>query len=211
MTRQAAKQTYRQAGVGPEDISVIELHDCFTTNQMCAMEDLGLARQGEGWKLVEEGRLTYGPQREQGVAARQRWIVNPSGGLISKGHPLGATEIAQCAELTWHLRGWTSSRAVSSTKYCLAHNMGQGGATVVTVYKRADGQVAPKPETTSPATDGRGRLGYNPAEEARSITYSDWESVRSQATGFSAWAVEKLPWVVERKNGAADEGGRARL
>ncbi|KAK6379518.1 hypothetical protein LTS17_006436 [Exophiala oligosperma] len=201
MTRQAAREAYEQAGIGPRDISVIELHDCFTTNQMCAMEDLGLAAHGYGWKLVEDGKLTYHRDQSSAVGMRN-WLVNPSGGLISKGHPLGATGLAQCAELVWHLRGWTKKRAVSSTKYCMAHNMGLGGATVVTIYRRHDGREAPEPGTTRPEADGRDRLGYNPAEEARPITRRDWNRVRAQKADFSPYAVATLPWVV-----AASDGG----
>jgi sterol carrier protein 2 len=213
MTRQAAKAAYKQAAISPRDVSVVELHDCFTTNEMCALEGLGLAKEGEAWKLVRDGGLTYGPDGGVGASGKG-WIVNPSGGLISKGHPLGATGLAQCAELgefrsvrvisvvhtsadicqVWHLRGWAKSRAVKGTKFALQHNMGLGGATVVTIYKRPDGGEAPKLEDTRPETDGRNRLGYNPAEEARSITRSDWESVTSHPEGVSEWATAELPW-----------------
>jgi sterol carrier protein 2 len=98
MTRQAADQAYAQAHIKPEDVAIIELHDCFTTNEMCALEGLGLAPEGEGWKLVEDGSITY--DKTGGLPMNGKgWIVNPSGGLISKGHPLGATGLAQCAEL----------------------------------------------------------------------------------------------------------------
>lgn len=98
MTRRAAKNAFAQASLSPADVQVIELHDCFTTNEMCAIEDLGLAAHGEGWKLVANGNLTY----DKSSATKRTspgWIVNPSGGLISKGHPLGATGLAQTAEL----------------------------------------------------------------------------------------------------------------
>lgn len=97
MTRTAVKSAYRQAGVSASDISVVELHDCFTTNQMCALEGLELAEEGTAWKLVEDGRITYPISRKS--KNEKGWIVNPSGGLISKGHPLGATGLAQTAEL----------------------------------------------------------------------------------------------------------------
>lgn len=102
MTRQAAKSAYKQAAVTAKDVSIIELHDCFTTNQMCALEGLGLTEEGKGWKLVRDGGITYGKsgQVAQLGAGSKGWIVNPSGGLISKGHPLGATGLAQCAELS---------------------------------------------------------------------------------------------------------------
>lgn len=210
MTRQAAASAYKQAHVTPIDVSVMELHDCFTTNQMCAMEDLGLASQGQGWRLVEEERVTYDKNKATPTRdAAPRWIINPSGGLISKGHPLGATGLAQCSELVWHLRGWASTRSVPNTKYCLAHNMGLGGATVVTIYKRADGLAAPDAASSSnvAATDGRGRLGYNPAVEARAITRFDWERVRSGQSAYSPWASAKLPWMVD----SAKDRERAKL
>lgn len=98
MTRQAAKRAYSQAKIGAKDVSIVELHDCFTANQMCALEGLGLAEEGKAWKLVRDGGITYGPDGGRGLGGNG-WIVNPSGGLISKGHPLGATGLAQCAEL----------------------------------------------------------------------------------------------------------------
>ncbi|RMZ83431.1 hypothetical protein DV737_g1595, partial [Chaetothyriales sp. CBS 132003] len=193
MTRKAAASAFTMANIGPRDVSVIELHDCFTTNQMCALEGLGLAEEGQGWKLVEDGGITYRKNDGAGTPT-QGWIVNPSGGLISKGHPLGATGLAQCAELVWHLRGWATSRQVPGTKYCLQHNMGLGGATVVTIYKRADGKQAPEPTEIRPEDDGRGRLGYNPAEEARSIRREDWEATKAHGQGSSEWATKLLPW-----------------
>lgn len=98
MTRRASARAYRQASLSPDDIQVVELHDCFTTNEMCAIEDLGLAKHGEGWKLVENGGITYAAGSNT-KRTSPGWIVNPSGGLISKGHPLGATGLAQTAEL----------------------------------------------------------------------------------------------------------------
>ncbi|KAF0321814.1 nonspecific lipid-transfer protein [Colletotrichum asianum] len=197
MTRKAAAQAYEQAGITAEDATVIELHDCFTTNEMCALEGLGLAKEGMGWKLVRDGGITYTSDGRPSPSGKQ-WIVNPSGGLISKGHPLGATGLAQLTNTSktkvWHLRGWAASRSAPGTKYCVQHNMGLGGATVVTIYKRFDNQVAPRLNNIKPEDDGRGRLGYNPAEVARSIRRVDWESVRSRNKGHSAWATSLLPW-----------------
>jgi sterol carrier protein 2 len=98
MTRVAAKKAFAEAQVSPQDISIVELHDCFTANEMCALEGLGLAKEGMAWKLIEDGGITYGANKGPGLNGK-RWIVNPSGGLISKGHPLGATGLAQAAEL----------------------------------------------------------------------------------------------------------------
>ncbi|UJW29606.1 lipid-transfer protein [Saccharothrix sp. AJ9571] len=128
MTSAAANRVYEQAGIGPEDVDVIELHDCFSTNELLTYEALGLCAEGEGGKLVDAGDTTYGG----------RWVVNPSGGLISKGHPLGATGLAQCAELTWQLRGTAGARQVEGAGIALQHNIGLGGAAVVTAYRPAD-------------------------------------------------------------------------
>jgi acetyl-CoA acyltransferase len=127
MSKKAADQAYEQAGVGPDDVDVVELHDCFSANELITYEALGLADEGEGHKLVENKDTTYGG----------RWVVNPSGGLISKGHPLGATGLAQCSELTWQLRGDADKRQVEGAKVGLQHNIGLGGAAVVSVYKPA--------------------------------------------------------------------------
>ena len=128
MSAHAAQAVYQQAGIGPDDIDVIELHDCFSANELLTYEALGLAGIGEGHHLVDSGDTDYGG----------RWVVNPSGGLISKGHPLGATGLAQCAELTWQLRGDAGSRQVDGAQVALAHNIGLGGAAVVTAYRPAE-------------------------------------------------------------------------
>ena len=126
MTRLAGQRVYEEAGVGPEDVDVIELHDCFSTNELITYEALGLCAEGEGGKLIDEGAVTYGG----------RVVVNPSGGLISKGHPLGATGLAQCSELSWQLRGQADARQVQGAKVALQHNIGLGGAVVVTMYRK---------------------------------------------------------------------------
>jgi acetyl-CoA acyltransferase len=127
MSKEAARRAYEEAGVTAEDVDVIELHDCFSANELITYEALGLAEQGHGHELVENEDTTYGG----------RWVVNPSGGLISKGHPLGATGLAQCSELTWQLRGQADKRQVEGAKVALQHNIGLGGAAVVSVYKPA--------------------------------------------------------------------------
>ncbi|MEV4254332.1 lipid-transfer protein [Spirillospora sp. NPDC049652] len=126
MSELAARRAYDEAGLSAADVQVVELHDCFSTNELITYEALGLAAEGEGGKLVDSGDNTYGG----------RWVVNPSGGLISKGHPLGATGLAQCAELTWQIRGQADARQVENVTAGLQHNIGLGGAAVVTVYKR---------------------------------------------------------------------------
>jgi sterol carrier protein 2 len=125
MTRRAAQQVYEQAGIGPEDVDVVELHDCFTPNEVITYEGLGLCPEGGATQFIEDGDNTYGGQ----------FVINPSGGLMSKGHPIGATGLAQCTELVWHLRGEADKRQVEGAKVALQHNLGLGGAAVVTMYK----------------------------------------------------------------------------
>lgn len=127
MSKKAAEKVYAKAGVGPNDVDVIELHDCFSANEMITYEALGLAEEGKAGQLIDEEATTYGG----------KWVVNPSGGLISKGHPLGATGLAQCAELNWQLRGLADKRQVDGAKIGLQHNIGLGGACVVTLYRKA--------------------------------------------------------------------------
>jgi acetyl-CoA acetyltransferase len=127
MTREAAAQVYAQAGIGPEDLDVVELHDCFAHNEVLIYEGLGLCPEGGAEKFVADGDNTYGG----------RIVTNPSGGLLSKGHPLGATGLAQCAELVEQLRGEAGERQVAGARLALQHNLGLGGACVVTLYQRA--------------------------------------------------------------------------
>ncbi|MFD8924982.1 lipid-transfer protein [Streptomyces mirabilis] len=127
MSREAARQVYERSGLGIDDVDVVELHDCFSINELLTYEALGMCEEGESGELVESGATTYGG----------RWVVNPSGGLISKGHPLGATGIAQVAELVWQLRGEAGPRQVPGARVGLAHNIGLGGAAVVTLLRAA--------------------------------------------------------------------------
>ena len=126
MAKAAADQVYAASGVSPEDIRVVELHDCFTTNELITYEGLGLTPEGTAEKFILDGDNTYGG----------RVVTNPSGGLLSKGHPLGATGLAQCTELVWQLRGQAEARQVEGVKVALQHNIGLGGAAVVTLYEK---------------------------------------------------------------------------
>lgn len=128
MAVEASRQVYEAAGVGPEDIRVVELHDCFTTNEFLTYEALGLTPAGTAEKFILDGDNTYGG----------RVVTNPSGGLLSKGHPLGATGLAQCAELVWQLRGEAQKRQVDDVNLGLQHNLGLGGACVVTLYEKVN-------------------------------------------------------------------------
>ncbi|MCB0828719.1 MAG: lipid-transfer protein [Solirubrobacterales bacterium] len=127
MSRTAAGQALEEAELEVSEVDVVELHDCFSANELITYEALGLADEGEGHKLVEAEATTYGGEGP---------VVNPSGGLISKGHPLGATGLAQASELTWQLRGKADDRQVEGAEIALQHNIGLGGAAVVTVYAR---------------------------------------------------------------------------
>lgn len=126
MTKSAAKKVYEDAGIGPEDVNVVELHDCFTANELLTYEGLGLCPEGGAEQFIWDGDNTYGG----------KVVTNPSGGLLSKGHPLGATGLAQCTELVWQLRGQAEKRQVENARIALQHNLGLGGACVVTLYRR---------------------------------------------------------------------------
>lgn len=176
MSKYAAENAMAEAGVTPADIKVCELHDCFSANEMTTIDAMGLSPSGKAHEMVRNGDITYGG----------KMVINPSGGLISKGHPLGASGIAQCAELVWHLRGWANNRIVPGTKVALQHNIGLGGAVVVTVYKRADGKVAESVDSSD--VGKRNGLGYNPAVEAKGFTAEQAARVRSK-TKANTWAL----------------------
>ena len=127
MARTAARKVYEDSGLGPENVDVVELHDCFSCNELITYEALGLCPEGKAGAFVDSGANTYGG----------KVVINPSGGLISKGHPLGATGLAQCSELTWQLRGKADKRQVPNAKVGLQHNLGLGGAAVVSMYRKA--------------------------------------------------------------------------
>ncbi|XP_045537360.1 sterol carrier protein 2-like isoform X1 [Papilio machaon] len=133
MTALAASRIYQKTGVSPKEVDVVELHDCFASNEMITYEGLQLCGEGEAGKFIDAGDNTYGG----------RVVVNPSGGLIAKGHPLGATGLAQCAELVWQLRGEAGPRQVPKARIGLQHNLGVGGAVVITMYKKGFQNTTP--------------------------------------------------------------------
>ncbi|KAK5702217.1 hypothetical protein LTR17_022525 [Elasticomyces elasticus] len=186
MNKTASRAALKEAGVDIKDVKVCELHDCFSANEMIVIDALGLSEPGKAHEMVRKGDITYGG----------KMVINPSGGLISKGHPLGASGIAQCAELVWHLRGWANNRLVKDTNAALQHNLGLGGAVVVTVYKRADGK------TNSPVSNEevgkQNGLGYNPAVEAKGFTRSQADRVRSKVAS-SEWALSDTQTKVEAR------------
>ncbi|KAK5145452.1 3'-5' RNA exonuclease complex component [Rachicladosporium monterosium] len=168
MTKRAVAAAYKEAGVGPSDIAVCELHDCFSANELILLEGLGFSEPGKAHEMVRRGDITFGGKGP---------IINPSGGLISKGHPLGATGLAQCAELCWQLRGWANNRLVEG-KVALQHNLGLGGAVVVNIYKRADGEDNRR--LSDEEVVAASAFAYNPAVEARHPTAEEADRVRSR-------------------------------
>ena len=127
MGRHASTQVYEAAGIRPEDVDVVELHDCFSVNEVIAYEGLGLCPDGGASGFIDNGENIYGG----------RVVTDPSGRLISKGHPLGATGFAQCFEVINQLRGRSEKRQVEGARIGLARNIGIGGACVVTMFGRA--------------------------------------------------------------------------
>ncbi|MGP1283206.1 MAG: lipid-transfer protein [Parasphingopyxis sp.] len=131
MSRAAARKVYSEAGIGPDDIDLVELHDCFTANELLSYESLGLTEEGTAERFIRDGDNSYGG----------KVVTNPSGGLLSKGHPLGATGLAQCFELVTQLRGAAGERQVDGARLALQHNIGLGGACVVTLYENRAGRA----------------------------------------------------------------------
>ncbi|KAM5266281.1 sterol carrier protein 2 [Hipposideros larvatus] len=199
MSKEAARKCYEKSGLRPSDIDVIELHDCFSANELLTYEALGLCPEGQGGKLVDRGDNTYGG----------KWVINPSGGLISKGHPLGATGLAQCAELCWQLRGEAGKRQVPGAKVALQHNLGLGGAAVVTLYKMGFPEAARTHQIeaapTSSAADGfKASLVFKEIEKKLE---EEGEQFVKKIGGIFAFKVKDGPggkeatWVVDVKNG----------
>ncbi|XP_006839926.1 PREDICTED: non-specific lipid-transfer protein [Chrysochloris asiatica] len=202
MSKEAARKCYEKSGLRPNDIDVIELHDCFSSNELLTYEALGLCPEGQGGKLIDRGDNTYGG----------KWVINPSGGLISKGHPLGATGLAQCAELCWQLRGEAGKRQVPGAKVALQHNLGIGGAVVVTLYKMGFPEAVSSFRThhieaapTSSAVDGfKADLVFKEIEKKLE---EEGEQFVKKIGGIFAFKVKDGPggkeatWVVDVKNG----------
>ncbi|XP_076828977.1 sterol carrier protein 2 [Brachyhypopomus gauderio] len=200
MSRLAAQKCYGAAGLMPSDVNVIELHDCFSANELITYEALGLCPEGKAGELIDRGDNTYGG----------RWVINPSGGLISKGHPLGATGLAQCAELCWQLRGEAGKRQVPGAKVALQHNIGLGGAVVVTLYKMGFPQetrsrIAAVP--TSASTGLEGFKSHGVFKEIEKRLKEEGEAYVKKIGGVFAFKVRagsggsEALWVVDVKNG----------
>ena len=125
-TRKAAKAAYEMAGIGPEDVDLVELHDCFATAEILHYENLGLCGDGEAGKLIDDGDVALGG----------RIPVNVSGGLLSKGHPLGATGIANIYEVSTHLRGEAGERQVENARIGMTHVIGLGSACGIHILEK---------------------------------------------------------------------------
>lgn len=201
MTKTAAEKLFSKTNYKPQDVDVVELHDCFSANELISYEALGLCQPGKAGELIESGNNTYGGQ----------YVINPSGGLISKGHPLGATGLAQCAELCWQLRGMAGRRQVPGAKLALQHNIGLGGAVVVALYKLGFSQY-----------DERGSVGFHytnadvdPDDFKASILFkaleaamqTDEDNLIQRVRGVYAFKVRNGPngkegyWIINAKTG----------
>ncbi|GAA6090981.1 sterol carrier protein 2 [Tachysurus ichikawai] len=200
MTRLAAQKCFESAGLNPAAVDVIELHDCFSANELITYEALGLCPEGQAGALIDRGDNTYGG----------KWVVNPSGGLISKGHPLGATGLAQCAELCWQLRGEAGKRQVPGAKVALQHNIGLGGAVVVTLYRMGFPQGARSHIAAVPTGAVSGLEGFRSHavfKEIEKRLQEEGESYVKKISGVFAFKVKDGPdgkealWVVDVKNG----------
>uniref|UniRef100_A0AAQ4QAT3 Sterol carrier protein 2 n=1 Tax=Gasterosteus aculeatus aculeatus TaxID=481459 RepID=A0AAQ4QAT3_GASAC len=189
MSRAAAKKCYEASGLTPSDVDVVELHDCFSANELITYEALGLCAEGET-ALIDRGDNTYGG----------KFVVNPSGGLISKGHPLGATGLAQCAELCWQLRGQADRRQVPGAKVALQHNIGLGGAVVVALYRLGFPQQSSSRSTQS-------IYSFNLTDPDFVNSLQEGEQLVKKIGGVFAFKVKDGPegkegtWVVDVKNG----------
>lgn len=199
MTKTAVDRCYQKTGVRPEDVDVIELHDCFSANELITYEALGLCPIGQAGKLIDRGDNTYGGQ----------WVINPSGGLISKGHPLGATGLAQCAELCWQLRGQAGKRQVPGAKLALQHNIGLGGAVVVTLYKMGFQDAEPRSNRIqlAPTSAEDGFKAEYVFKEIEKKLQEEGEQYVKKIGGVFAFKVKDGPggkealWIVDVKNG----------
>ncbi|KAF7660744.1 hypothetical protein LDENG_00276690 [Lucifuga dentata] len=200
MSQLAAKKCFEAAGLKPSDVDVIELHDCFSANELITYEALGLCPEGKAGELIDRGDNTYGG----------KFVINPSGGLISKGHPLGATGLAQCAELCWQLRGQAGRRQVPGAKVALQHNIGLGGAVVVTLYRVGFPQEARSSVVAVPTSSASGLEGfkaYSVFKEIEKQLDEQGEQLVRKIGGVFAFEVndgpegKKVIWTVDVKNG----------
>ncbi|CAD5111839.1 DgyrCDS1104 [Dimorphilus gyrociliatus] len=198
LTKKAAEQIYEIAKIQPDDIDVIELHDCFSANELITYEALGLCPEGKAGEFIDKGDNTYGG----------KFVINPSGGLISKGHPLGATGLAQCAELCWQLRGDAGKRQVKNARLALQHNLGLGGAAVLSLYRHgfpnlSKNQMASGTSSSEPGFDFKSRAIFQRIQEK--LNKNGAEYVK-KINGIYCFKVKNEQgkegiWIVDVKNG----------
>jgi len=214
MTASAAAAVYKQSGLTAADVQVVELHDCFSCNELITYEGLQLCETGKGGWLVESGNCTYGG----------KYVVNPSGGLISKGHPLGATGLAQCAELCWQLRGVATNRQVKDARVALQHNLGLGGACVVTLYTKpswpgVDASVFSKQSATDRAAvevpnDLKKKKSGGKSGPGAAAVFADLEKRLSpelvaKVKASYRFTLGKQSWLVDLKSGSGSISQKA--
>ncbi|CAL9688965.1 unnamed protein product [Knipowitschia caucasica] len=201
MSNIAAKKCYNSSGLTANDVDVVELHDCFSANELITYEALGLCPEGKAGEFIDRGDNTYGG----------KVVVNPSGGLISKGHPLGATGLAQCAELCWQLRGEAGKRQVKGAKVGLQHNIGLGGAAVVTLYRLGfadDARSMVSAIATSASNNLEGFKSFSVFKEIENHLQKEGAQLVKKVGGVFAFKVKDGPegkeatWIVDVKNGS---------
>jgi len=200
MTKLAADKLFSKTTIKPEDVDVVELHDCFSANELITYDALGLCKPGKAGEFVESGSNTYGGQV----------VVNPSGGLISKGHPLGATGIAQCSELYWQLLGKADKRQVPGAKVALQQNIGLGGAVIVALYKQGFPKTSqtPKKEVAKSTTDKDPTIFkvYKIFKILEEAMLDDKENIIERVRGIYCFKVTNTQgkegmWIIDAKNG----------
>lgn len=196
MTALAAKRIYEKTGISPNQIDVVELHDCFAANEMITYEGLQLCGEGEAGKFIDAGDNTYGG----------KVVVNPSGGLIAKGHPLGATGLAQCAELVWQLRGEAGERQVPRARIALQHNLGLGGAVVITMYRKGFTNATPN-QVAAIAANPENFKVYKYMKILEEAMQTDEDKLIEKVRGVYGFKVRNGPngdegyWVINAKEG----------
>lgn len=197
MSKKAADRVFEKAGINRDQVDVVELHDCFSCNELITYEALGLCEQGKAGEMIDKGDNTYGG----------KYVINPSGGLISKGHPLGATGLAQCSELCWQLRGMASKRQVPNAKIALQHNIGLGGAVVVALYrlgfpKEASSRIQAMPASTVAPESFKSHAIF---EGIKAALEQDGARIVKKVNGVICFQVKGASaegiWVVDAKNG----------
>ncbi|XP_071443087.1 sterol carrier protein 2 [Hetaerina americana] len=201
MTKSASDKLFGKCNFKPGDVDVVELHDCFSANELITYEALGLCPPGKAGDLIDNGQNTYGG----------RYVINPSGGLISKGHPLGATGLAQCAELCWQLRGLAGKRQVDGAQLALQHNIGLGGAVVVALYKLGFPQNKSSQiwlNQTDASADPEGFKAHMMFKALEKTMKENKNNLIEKVRGVYAFKVKNGPggkeglWIIDAKTGA---------